>query len=97
MHLDLHDVYERFLGELGPGAHILDAGCGSGRDTKAFSDRAYGSQLLTLLRKLPDWHPRSQVSRAGRFDSKRWSIERSLTAYGHAHPFFTFPRTRCPM
>jgi ubiquinone/menaquinone biosynthesis C-methylase UbiE len=38
VHLDLHGLYERFLGELGPGAHILDAGCGSGRDTKAFSD-----------------------------------------------------------
>src|SRR5450755_2560191 len=41
VHLDLHGVYERFLGELGPGARILDAGCGSGRDTKAFSDRDY--------------------------------------------------------
>lgn len=41
VHLDLHGVYQRFLGELAPGAHILDAGCGSGRDTKAFSDRDY--------------------------------------------------------
>ncbi len=41
VHLDLHGVYERFLGELKPGAHILDAGCGSGRDTKAFSERGY--------------------------------------------------------
>ena len=41
VHLDLHGIYERFLGELGPGAHILDAGCGSGRDTKAFSERDY--------------------------------------------------------
>jgi SAM-dependent methyltransferase len=41
VHLDLRGVYERFLGELGPGAHILDAGCGSGRDTKAFLDKDY--------------------------------------------------------
>lgn len=41
VHLDLHDIYERFLAELRPGAHILDAGCGSGRDTKAFSEREY--------------------------------------------------------
>jgi SAM-dependent methyltransferase len=41
VHLDLHGVYERFLRELSPGAHILDAGCGSGRDTKAFSNRDY--------------------------------------------------------
>ena len=41
VYLDLHGVYERFLRELSPGAHILDAGCGSGRDTKTFSDRNY--------------------------------------------------------
>jgi SAM-dependent methyltransferase len=39
--LDLHELYEPFLKELGPEAHILDAGCGSGRDTKAFLDRGY--------------------------------------------------------
>lgn len=41
IHLDLHKLYEPFLKELGPGAHILDAGCGSGRDTKVFLDRGY--------------------------------------------------------
>jgi SAM-dependent methyltransferase len=35
-HLDLNHLYERFLRELPRGAHILDAGCGSGRDSKAF-------------------------------------------------------------
>jgi SAM-dependent methyltransferase len=40
-HLDLHEVHERFLRELASGAHILDAGCGSGRDTKAFLSRGY--------------------------------------------------------
>src|SRR5579864_8513390 len=39
--LDLHELYEPFLRELPPRAHILDAGCGSGRDTKAFLDRGY--------------------------------------------------------
>ena len=41
LHLDLHEIYEKFLKELAPGAHILDAGCGSGRDTKAFLERGY--------------------------------------------------------
>lgn len=39
--LDMRAIYDRFLKELVPGAHILDAGCGSGRDTKAFLDRGY--------------------------------------------------------
>ncbi len=37
----LDETYPRFLAMLKPGAHILDAGCGSGRDTKAFLDLGY--------------------------------------------------------
>jgi len=37
----MSSVYERFLNELVPGAHILDAGCGSGRDSNAFLQRGY--------------------------------------------------------
>jgi 2-polyprenyl-3-methyl-5-hydroxy-6-metoxy-1,4-benzoquinol methylase len=40
-HLDLNHLHGRFLRELQPGAHILDAGCGSGRDSKAFLDRGF--------------------------------------------------------
>ncbi len=39
--LNLEDLYECFLKELHAGSHILDAGCGSGRDTKAFLDRGF--------------------------------------------------------
>jgi 2-polyprenyl-3-methyl-5-hydroxy-6-metoxy-1,4-benzoquinol methylase len=40
-HIDLADAYDRFLVALPPDAHILDAGCGSGRDTKIFLERGY--------------------------------------------------------
>lgn len=39
--LDLHELYHPFLSRLQPGAHILDAGCGSGRDGVAFVERGY--------------------------------------------------------
>jgi SAM-dependent methyltransferase len=39
--LDMGSVYRRFLSELAPSAHILDAGCGSGRDTKIFRGRGF--------------------------------------------------------
>ncbi len=39
--LDMAYVYEPFLALLPKGALILDAGCGSGRDAKAFSERGY--------------------------------------------------------
>jgi len=40
--LDLRKLHERFLKVLPPGGRILDAGCGSGRDTRAFVARGYG-------------------------------------------------------
>lgn len=40
-HIDVSHLYEPFLKHLAPGAHILEAGCGSGRDAKAFLERGY--------------------------------------------------------
>jgi SAM-dependent methyltransferase len=39
--LDPSEVRDAFACKLAPGAHILDAGCGWGRDTKAFLDRGF--------------------------------------------------------
>jgi SAM-dependent methyltransferase len=39
--LDMHGLYEPFLTLVTPGGHILDAGCGSGRDSRAFLQRSY--------------------------------------------------------
>jgi SAM-dependent methyltransferase len=41
VNLDVENLYAPFLALLPVGAHILDAGCGSGRDTKTFSERGY--------------------------------------------------------
>jgi superfamily II DNA or RNA helicase/HKD family nuclease len=39
--VDMSDLHERFLRLLPDGALILDAGCGSGRDSKAFLNRGF--------------------------------------------------------
>lgn len=39
--LDLEHLYQPFLELLPPAGRILDAGCGPGRDSKAFLDRGY--------------------------------------------------------
>lgn len=39
--VDMSAFYARFLVHMPPGGHILDAGCGSGRDALAFLDRGY--------------------------------------------------------
>jgi 2-polyprenyl-3-methyl-5-hydroxy-6-metoxy-1,4-benzoquinol methylase len=44
--LDMHAIRERFTRELAPGAHILDAGSGSGRDSKAFLKEGFAVTLI---------------------------------------------------
>ncbi len=39
--IDMTSIYEPFLSRLVPSAHILDAGCGSGRDSKFFAGLGY--------------------------------------------------------
>ena len=39
--VDMTALYDAFLSRLQPGAHILDAGCGSGRDTRHFIRHGY--------------------------------------------------------
>ncbi len=39
--VDMSALHERFLMHIQPGGLVLDAGCGSGRDAKAFLERGY--------------------------------------------------------
>lgn len=41
INLYMDRLYTPFLSRLPPGSHILDVGCGSGRDAKAFKDRGF--------------------------------------------------------
>lgn len=41
VNVDMGALYERFLSTLPANSFILDAGCGSGRDSKAFSEMGY--------------------------------------------------------
>jgi len=41
LRVDMSPIYQRFLNGLAPGASILDAGCGSGRDARAFADLGF--------------------------------------------------------
>lgn len=41
VNVDMSSLYETFTQHLAPGARVLDAGCGSGRDAKAFLGMGY--------------------------------------------------------
>lgn len=41
VNVDMSSLYETFTKHLAPGARVLDAGCGSGRDAKAFLRMGY--------------------------------------------------------
>lgn len=41
VNVDMSSLYETFTQHLAPGARVLDAGCGSGRDAKAFLEMGY--------------------------------------------------------
>jgi 2-polyprenyl-3-methyl-5-hydroxy-6-metoxy-1,4-benzoquinol methylase len=43
---NMENLYELFLSYIQQGGRILDLGCGSGRDTKAFIDRGYNVQAI---------------------------------------------------
>jgi superfamily II DNA or RNA helicase/HKD family nuclease/SOS-response transcriptional repressor LexA len=53
--VDMSALHERFLSTVSIGGKVLDAGCGSGRDTKAFLSKGYrvtafdGSEVLARL------------------------------------------------
>src|SRR4051812_22250749 len=46
VNLDLSELQSVFMNNLRPGAHILDAGCGSGRDSAVF--RASGFKVTAI-------------------------------------------------
>ncbi|WP_312996671.1 class I SAM-dependent methyltransferase [Leclercia sp.] len=58
VNVDMSSLYETFTKHLAPGARVLDAGCGSGRDAKAFLEMGYqveafdaSSAMVELARK----------------------------------------------
>ena len=52
--VDMQSLYEPFLSQIPKGGRILDAGCGSGRDSKAFLDRGYCVVSIDASQKMVD-------------------------------------------
>lgn len=52
INVEMMSLYEQFIPYLDKGAHILDAGCGSGRDTLAFKSMGYQVHAIDASREL---------------------------------------------
>lgn len=52
---DVGDLYQRFIKYLSPSSHILDLGCGSGRDSKAFREMGYDVTSVDGSAEIAAW------------------------------------------
>lgn len=52
---DMSEHYEKFLKFMKPGDRILDAGCGTGRDTKAFLEKGYRVSAFDGSKKMVEF------------------------------------------
>ena len=50
--VNVEPLYERFLSVLPPTGRVLDAGCGSGRDAKAFADKGFSVDAFDASHEL---------------------------------------------
>ena len=71
VHVDMADLHARFLAHIPAGGLILDAGCGSGRDSKAFIDaglrvRAFDASAratsVSVIAPTPECSTRTRTS-----------------------------------
>lgn len=52
LYVDMESLYQPFLEKLPNNAHILDLGCGSGRDTLAFKNKGYTVEAMDYSKVL---------------------------------------------
>lgn len=92
---DMSEMRGRFLRYLKPGALILDAGCGSGRDSKFFMESGYRVVAIDGLKRYADW----QVSIWGRKCSadglRRLMKGMCMMEFGHALHFYMCRMNYC--
>lgn len=55
VHADMSAIYERFEKHLAPGAAVLDAGCGSGRDSLHFMKAGYAVTAIDASQEMCDF------------------------------------------
>ena len=55
VNVEMQSLYQEFLPLVKPAGHILDAGCGSGRDSKAFLTQGFKVTAIDASSELADY------------------------------------------
>ena len=90
VHVDTSELYEGFLAAIPAGGLILDAGCGSGRDTKEFIDRGYRVVAFDSSPELAALASHHTEQPIGVRNFSEVNEQSSMTAFGPARAFFMF-------
>ena len=77
LNLDMTPLYEPFFRHVKPGGHLLDAGCGPGRDTKAFLKRGFSVTAIDASQAMVELasHVTGQKARLMSFQELAWEEE----------------------
>ena len=80
LQIDMDAIRSRFLGNVPPGARILDAGCGSGRDTLAFLRSGYSVTAFDASAKMAEYASRYTGQKCAVLRFQDMTFEREFDA-----------------
>jgi len=80
LQIDMNPIRSRFLRNVPPGARILDAGCGSGRDTVAFQRSGYSVTAFDASAKMAEFASRNTGQECAVLRFQDMTFERKFDA-----------------
>lgn len=96
--VDMDHLHAPFLARLpASGARVLDAGCGSGRDSLVFLAKRHDVTAFDASEAMSRLASVDSVSRSYGCRSTKWSSRTPSTAFGRALPWCTFPGKTYPV
>lgn len=93
--VDMTSLYAPFIGAIEPNGLILDAGCGSGRDAKAFADMGYRVEAFDASPAMVERAAQHSGLAVLRRPFKVSAKACGMTASGAALRCCTFPPRSC--
>lgn len=81
--VDFTEIYERFLKYVPKGGHIIDVGCGSGRDVVAFIRRGYLAEGIDTSEELTRYARENFGIRVTTCDMVNWQFRNNSLPFNN--------------